>query len=117
MQRLIGERNIFIHSGGTITKKELKPGETLRLDTGCLVAMTSTINYNIEFTNVKTAFFGGEGLALATLTGPGTVWLQSLPFNRIVGLVLSSMKGKKGSKDEGSLLGNIGIGDFFGGNK
>jgi uncharacterized protein (TIGR00266 family) len=117
MQKLIGDRNVFIHSGGTITKKDLKAGETLRLDTGCLVAMTANINYNIEFTNVKTAFFGGEGLALATLTGPGSVWLQSLPFSRIIGQVLSSMKGKKGNKDEGRLLGNIGIGDFFGGNK
>lgn len=116
MQRLIGNKNVFIHSGGTITKKELKPGEILRLDTGCLVAMTSTINYNIEFSNIKTALFGGEGLALATLTGPGTVWLQSLPFSRVIGLIKATMKGGKGVKDEGSLLGNIGIGTFFGGN-
>ncbi|HHU32609.1 MAG: TIGR00266 family protein [Zhaonellaceae bacterium] len=115
MQKLIGRRNVFIHSGGTITKRDLGPGEMLRLDTGCLVAMTSTVNYNIEFTNIKTALFGGEGLALATLTGPGTVWLQSLPFNRIIGLVKSSIQGKASVKDEGSLLGNIGLNTFFGG--
>ena len=115
MQKLLGSRNVFIHSGGTITKRDLKPGELLRLDTGCLVAMTSTINYNIEFSNIKTALFGGEGLALATLTGPGTVWLQSLPFNRIIGLIKATMQGKSGGvKEEGSLLGNIGIGDLFG---
>lgn len=117
MQKLIGSRNVFIHSGGTITKRELKPGEILRLDTGCLVAMTSNINYNIEFSNIKTALFGGEGLALATLTGPGTVWLQSLPFSRMIGLIKATMQKKGGGKDEGSLLGNIGIGDLFGGNR
>jgi uncharacterized protein (AIM24 family) len=117
MQRLIGVNNVFLHSGGTITKRELKPGEILRLDTGCLVAMTTNVNYNIEFSNVKTALFGGEGLALATLTGPGTVWLQSLPFSRVIGLIKATMQGKGGVKDEGSILGNIGIGDLFGGNR
>jgi len=115
MQKLIGQRNVFLHSGGTITKRDLGPGEMLRLDTGCLVAMTPTVNYNIEFTNIKTALFGGEGLALATLTGPGTVWLQSLPFNRIINLIKSSIKGKSKVKDEGSLLSNIGLNTFFGG--
>ena len=113
MQKLTGRGRAFIHSGGTITKRDLKAGETLRLDTGCLVAMTSAVNYNIEFSNIKTALFGGEGLALATLTGPGTVWIQSLPFNRIIGLVKSSIKGKASVKDEGSLLG--GLNTFFGG--
>lgn len=113
MQKLIGNRNVFLHSGGTITKKELKSGEMLRLDTGCLVAMTSEIKYDIEFSNIKTALFGGEGLALATLTGPGTVWLQSLPFNRVIGLIKANMAGRGGSKDEGSLIGKIGLGGFF----
>lgn len=117
MQKLIGNKNVFLHSGGTITKKELGAGELLRLDTGCLVAMTSTIRYDIEFTNIKTALFGGEGLALATLTGPGTVWLQSLPFSRVIGLIKANMSGRGGVKDEGSVLSKIGIGNLFDSNK
>lgn len=120
MQRLIGNRRAFIHSGGTITKRELQPGETIRVDTGCLVALTSTIQYDIQFSGVKTALFGGEGLALATLTGPGTVWLQSLPFTRLIRMIKASMGSSRissGVKDEGSILGNIGIGTFFGGNR
>jgi len=113
MQKLIGNRNVFLHSGGTVTRKELKNGEMLRLDTGCLVAMTSDIKYDIEFSNIKTALFGGEGLALATLTGPGTVWLQSLPFSRVIGLIKANMAGRGGSKDEGSVIGKIGLGGFF----
>lgn len=115
MQRLIGNRNAFIHSGGTITRKDLRPGEMLRVDTGCLVAMTQTVKYDIQFSGIKSALFSGEGLALATLTGPGTIWLQSLPFSRVVGIIKSTLEGKAGGvKDEGSLLGNIGIGTFFG---
>ena len=117
MQKLLGSGNTFIHSGGTITQRDLKQGEMLRLDTGCLVAMTSGVHYDIEFANVKTALFGGEGLALATLTGPGTVWMQSLPFNRIISLVKSSLKGKSSVKEEGSLIGNIGLNTFLGGKK
>ncbi len=116
MQKLEGDGLAFMHAGGTIIKKDLRPGETLMLDTGCLVAMTSSINYDIKFAgNVKTALFGGEGLALATLTGPGTVWLQSLPFSRLADRIFSAgTKGK--NREEGSVLGNIGIGSFFGGN-
>lgn len=115
MQKLIGNRNAFIHSGGTITRKELRPGEMLRVDTGCLVAMTSTIQYDIQFSGIKTALFSGEGLALATLTGPGTVWLQSLPFSRVVGIIKATLDGRSnGARDEGSVLGNIGIGSLFG---
>ncbi|SHI50662.1 TIGR00266 family protein [Lutispora thermophila] len=118
MQRLIGDGLAFMHAGGTIIEKELAPGEVLRLDTGCLVAMTTTIDYNVEFVgSVKSAFFGGEGLFLATLRGPGHVWLQSIPFsrlaNRIVGAATKG-SGSGKSKGEGSLLGNIGIGDLFG---
>ena len=84
-----------MHAGGTIIKKDLQPGETLMLDTGCLVAMTGNINYDIKFAgNIKTALFGGEGLALATLTGPGTVWLQSLPFSRLADRIFSRVKVK-----------------------
>lgn len=116
MQKLEGDGLSFMHAGGTIVKKDLQPGETLMLDTGCLVAMTASIDYDIRFAgNIKTALFGGEGLALATLTGPGTVWLQSLPFSRLANRIFSAGKGGK-NREEGSLLGNIGIGTFFGGN-
>lgn len=115
MQKLEGDGLAFMHAGGTIVKKDLQHGETLMLDTGCLVAMTGTINYDIKFAgNIKTALFGGEGLAFATLTGPGTVWLQSLPFSRLADRIFSAGKGK--NREEGSVLGNIGIGSFFGGN-
>lgn len=115
MQKLEGDGLAFMHAGGTIIKKELQPGETLMLDTGCLVAMTGNTNYDIKFAgNIKTALFGGEGLALASLTGPGTVWLQSLPFSRLADRIFSAGKGK--NREEGSVLGNIGIGSFFGGN-
>ncbi len=116
MQKLDGDGLAFMHAGGTIIKKDLNPGETLMLDTGCLVAMTANVNYDIKFAgNVKTALFGGEGLTLATLTGPGTVWLQSLPFSRLADRIFSA--GTKGKhREEGSILGNIGISSFFGGN-
>ncbi len=115
MQKLEGDGLAFMHAGGAIIKKDLAPGETLRLDTGCLVALTSTVNYDVQFAgNVKTALFGGEGLVLATITGPGTVWLQSLPFSRMADRILSA--GMKGSKEEGSIIGKIGIGNLFGGN-
>ncbi len=115
MQKLEGDGLTFMHAGGTIIKKDLQPGETIQLDTGCLVAMTKTVNYDIKFAgDIKTALFGGEGLALATLTGPGTVWLQSLPFSRLAARVLAAGR-SGGGKDEGSVLGNIGIGTLFGG--
>ena len=82
MQKLEGDGMTFIHAGGTIVEKKLLPGETLRVDTGCLVAMTGDVDYNIEMVKgVKTALFGGEGLFFATLRGPGTVWVQSLPLS------------------------------------
>ena len=77
----------------------------------------TNVNYDIQFAgNIKTALFGGEGLTLATLTGPGTVWLQSLPLSRLADRIVSASKMGGGSKEEGSLLGGIGIGNFFGGN-
>lgn len=116
MQRLIGDGLAFIHAGGTIIKKDLQPGEILKLDTGCLVAMTSNVNYDIQMQgNVKSALFGGEGLFLATLRGPGTIWLQSLPFSRFANRIFAAGRsGRSDSKDEGSLLGGIGIGNIFG---
>jgi len=115
MQKLEGDGLAFMHAGGTIVKKDLNAGETLKLDTGCLVALTKTVNYDIEFSNdVKTALFGGEGLVLATLSGPGTVWLQSLPFSRMADRIISASRRGGRSKEEGSILGNAGIGNLFG---
>jgi len=116
MQRLEGDGLTFMHAGGTIIKKELAAGEILKLDTGCLVALTQSVNYDIQFAaNIKTALFGGEGLALATLTGPGTVWLQSLPFSRMADAIISASKLGGGNKDEGSAIGKIGVGTFLSG--
>jgi len=114
MQKLEGDGLAFMHAGGTIIRKDLNPGETLRLDTGCLVAMTKTVNYDIQFAgDIKSALFGGEGLALATLSGPGTVWLQSLPFSRLADRIHSAGKGAGRSKDEGSVLGGLSIGTLL----
>ena len=116
MQKLEGDGLAFMHAGGTIIKKDLQAGETIKLDTGCLVAMDSKVDYDIQFaTGIKNALFGGEGLALATLTGPGTVWLQSLPFSRLADRIYAASRAGKGkSKGEGSIIGNIGIGSLFG---
>ena len=114
MQKLEGDGLAFMHAGGAIIKKNLQRGETLKLDTGCLVALTQTVNYDIQFaSDIKSAVFGGEGLVLATLTGPGTVWLQSLPFSRLADRIYSASRGGK-KKDEGSLLGNVGLNTFLG---
>ncbi len=116
MQKLEGDGLAFMHAGGTIIKKELEAGETLLLDTGCLVALTASVNYDIQFAgNVKTALFGGEGLVMATLTGPGTVWLQSLPFSRMADRIVAASRKGGGSKDEGSILGKAALGNLFGG--
>jgi uncharacterized protein (TIGR00266 family) len=112
LQRLNGDGMAFIHVGGTVIKRVLQPGETLRVDTGCLAAMSSGVEYNIERAgNLKSMVFGGEGLFLATLRGPGTVYLQSLPFSRLADRILRAA-GPGGSKGEGSVLG--GLGDMFG---
>jgi uncharacterized protein (TIGR00266 family) len=106
LQRLEGDGMCFIHAGGTIIKRELK-GETLRVDTGCLVAFTDGVTYDIQRAgNLKSMFFGGEGLFLATLQGQGTVWLQSLPFSRLADRVMANV-GSRG-KGEGSILGGLG---------
>ena len=84
MQRLEGDGLCFVHAGGTVHPVDLAAGETLRVDTGCLVALQPSVGYDIQFVGgIKTALFGGEGLFFATLTGPGRVWLQSLPFSRM----------------------------------
>ena len=116
MQKLEGDGLAFLHAGGTIHKKHLQPGEVLRVDTGCLVAMTKEVDYNIEMVKgVKTALFGGEGLFFATLRGPGTVWIQSLPFSRLASRVFAAAPQIPGggSKGEGSLAG--GLFDILGG--
>jgi len=115
MERLEGDGLAFVHAGGTIIKKDLLPGQTMRIDTGCLVAMTSGVNYEIEFVKgIKTALFGGEGLFLATLSGPGSVWLQSLPFSRLASRVFAAAPQNGGSRDEGSILGGGLFGLFDG---
>lgn len=110
MQKLEGDGMAFVHAGGTIVKRELNSGETLRVDTGCLVAFTQTVSYNIEMVGgIRNAFFGGEGLFFATLRGPGTVWIQSMPFSRLADKIISAapkMGGKR--KGEGSILGGLG---------
>jgi uncharacterized protein (TIGR00266 family) len=115
MQRLTGDGIALVHAGGTILERVLTAGETLRLDTGCLVAVEKTITYDVQMVGgFKNAIFGGEGLFLATVTGPGKVWLQSLPFSRLAGRVLANAPGGGGgSRDEGSILGKLGglIGD------
>ena len=112
MQQLDGDGLTFVHAGGTIVEKELAAGETLRVDTGCLVALTQTVNYDIEFVGgVKSAIFGGEGFFFATLQGPGHVWLQSLPFSRLAGKIHEAAPqtgGVASSKGEGSVLGELG---------
>lgn len=114
LQRLNGDGMAFIHVGGTVIKRELAPGEVLRVDTGCLAAMTGSVNYDIERAgNLKSMIFGGEGIFLATLRGPGTVYLQSLPFSRLADRVLRAAgPGLGNKKGEGSVLG--GLGDMFG---
>src|SRR5262249_35378753 len=91
MQRLTGDGIALIHAGGTMLKRTLRAGETLRLDTGCLVALTPSVNYDIQLVGgVKNTLFGGEGLFFATLTGPGEVWCQSLPFSRLAGRIVAA---------------------------
>lgn len=111
LQKLEGDGLAFVHSGGTILTRQLNPGETLRVDTGCIVAFESTVNYDIQMVKgVKSMIFGGEGLFYATLTGPGRIWLQSLPFSRLAKKVLSSVPRATGgnSVGEGSVLGGLG---------
>jgi uncharacterized protein (TIGR00266 family) len=109
MQRLTGDGVAMVHAGGSIIEKDLAHGETLKLDTGCLVALMPGVNYDIQFAGgIKNALFGGEGLFLATLTGPGKVWLQSLPFSRLAGRVLANASGLGRGRDEGGILGNLG---------
>jgi uncharacterized protein (TIGR00266 family) len=109
MQKLEGDGLAFVHAGGTIIKRELQAGETLRVDTGCLVALTPNVSFDIQYVGkIKTALFGGEGLFFAALRGPGTIWLQSLPFSRLASRVFAAAPQRGGRSEEGSLLGGLG---------
>ncbi len=110
---------MFAHSGGTIIPFDLKAGEKLKVDTGCLVAFDPTVDYDIEFVGgIKTAVFGGEGLFFAALTGPGRVWVQTLPFSRLADRILAAQHGGKEEVRRGDLGGALGaIGDLIGGDR
>jgi uncharacterized protein (TIGR00266 family) len=110
LEKLEGDGMAFVHACGAIVERDLMPGETLRIDTGCLVAMTQGVNYDIQFIGgVKNTLFGGEGVFFATVSGPGKVWIQSLPFSRLAERVFAAAPGAGGqSKEEGSVLGMLG---------
>jgi uncharacterized protein (TIGR00266 family) len=115
MQKLEGDGLAFVHAGGSILRRELQVGQTLFVDTGCLVALTPTVNFEIQFVGkVKTALFGGEGLFFAKVSGPGTVWLQSLPFSRLASRVFAAAPHRGGSREEGSVLGGFAGGGLLG---
>jgi len=107
---LEGDGWAFVHAGGTVIERVLPAGETLRVDTGCVVAFQPSVDFDIQFVGgVKSAIFGGEGLFFATLRGPGKVWLQSLPLSRLSDrIVAAAAKTGKGGKEEGSVLGGLG---------
>src|SRR5688572_6905957 len=110
MQRLQGDGWAFVHAGGTLHERTLAPGELVRVDTGCIVALQPSVNYEIEYVGkIKSALFGGEGLFFATLRGPGKIWLQSLPLSRLANRIVAAVPGLgRGGREEGSLLGKIG---------
>jgi len=110
MQRLSGDGMAFVHAGGTLAERTLQAGETIRVDTGCIVGFQPSVEYDIKFVGgVKSALFGGEGLFFATLRGPGRVWLQSLPFSRLADRVYAAAPQTGGkTRGEGSILGGIG---------
>lgn len=113
LQRLEGDGLAFVHAGGTIIEKDLAAGETLRVDTGCLVAFAPTVDYDIKFVGgFKNALFGGEGLFLARLTGPGKVYLQSLPFSRLADRIFAAARFQQRGEQKG--VAGIG-GDVLGG--
>ena len=113
---LTGDGLVFVHAGGTVVERELAARERLDVDTGCVVAFTGDIGFDVRAVGgIKSMLFGGEGVFLATLTGPGKVWLQSLPFSRLAGRMLASAPQRGGHRDEGSVLG--GLGNILGGDR
>lgn len=113
LQKISGDGLAFVHAGGTICKKTLRAGESVKVDTGCIVAFQESVSYDIQYVgNVKSALFGGEGLFFAKLSGPGDVYLQSLPFSRLADRVYQAMpKGGGKSVGEGGVLGTLLMGD------
>ena len=106
MEKLEGDGMAFVHAGGHVFEKEFKAGELIKIDTGCLVALTQNINYDIQFVGgIRNTIFGGEGLFFATLRGPGKVWIQTLPISRLASRILSYTVNRK---EEGSILGGLG---------
>jgi uncharacterized protein (TIGR00266 family) len=110
LQKLEGDGMVFFHACGTIAEKSLAPGETLRVDTGCVAALQPSVDFDIQYIGkIKTALFGGEGLFLARLTGPGRVWLQTLPFSRLANRIIAAAPSMGGHRQgEGSVLGGLG---------
>lgn len=109
MQKLEGDGMAFVHAGGYVIQRELQAGEMIKIDTGCIVAFTQTVDYDIQFVGgIKNTIFGGEGLFFATLQGPGTVWIQSLPISRLASRVIAygGVGGRR--REEGSILGGLG---------
>ena len=116
MQKLEGDGLAFVHAGGTVVRRELQAGQALMVDTGCVVAYTPTVDFDIQYVGkIKTALFGGEGLFFAKLTGPGTIWLQSLPFSRLASRVFAAAPQMGGRKEESSLGGLAVGGGLLGG--
>ncbi len=117
MQRLEGDGLAFIHAGGTLYERDLQPGEILRVDTGCIVALTRSVSYDIQYVGgLKSALFSGEGLFFAVLQGPGKVWLQSLPLSRMANRIVMAAPAIGGrSSEQGSLLGGVAAGGLLGG--
>ena len=117
MQTLEGDGLAFVHAGGTVVRRELQAGETLLVDTGCVVAYTAGVDFDIQYVGkIKTALFGGEGLFLARLSGPGHVWLQSLPFSRMASRIFAAAPQAGGrSRDESSLMSGVAGGSLLGG--
>jgi uncharacterized protein (TIGR00266 family) len=109
MQKLEGDGLVFVHAGGTLIERELKAGEELHVDTGCLVALSQTVEYDVVTVGgVKSMIFGGEGVFFARLRGPGHVWLQSLPFSSLAGRIMANLGPAGRRTDEGSMLGVLG---------
>lgn len=116
MQKLEGDGLAFVHAGGTVVKRELQMGETLLVDTGCVVAYTPNVSFEIQYVGkIKTALFGGEGLFFAKMTGPGTIWLQSLPLSRLASRIFAAAPQRGGGREEGSVLSGVAAGGLLGG--